>query len=255
MKIHKTSIINKNAQIDKDVEIGAFCIIDNDVKIGSGTKIMPYVHILPYTTIGKNNIIHQGSTIGGVPQDLKFDNEKTELIIGDNNVIREYCTLNRGTSFLNKTEIGSNCLLMAYVHVAHDCIINNSVILANGVQLGGHCEIGYHAIVGGMTPVHQFCKVGDHAFIGGGRVILQDVPPYVLANGEPLKYSGINSVGLRRRNFNTKTRKLIKKAYRLIYLSKLNRTQAIKEIKNNFELTPEIQLILKFIENSDRGLI
>ena len=255
MNIHKTSIVDKSANIANDVEIGPFCIIDHNVTIGSGTKIMPYVHILPYTTIGENNIIHQGSTIGGIPQDLKYDNEKTELIIGNNNVIREYCTLNRGTSFLNKTEIGSNCLFMAYVHVAHDCIIGNSVILANGVQLGGHCEIGYHAIVGGMTPVHQFCKVGEHAFIGGGRVILQDVPPYILANGEPLKYSGINSVGLRRRNFDSETRKVIKDAYKLIYLSKLNRTQAIKEIENNFELTNEIQLILKFIKNSDRGLI
>ena len=138
MKIHKTSIINKNAQLDNDVEIGPFCIIDNDVKIGSGTKIMPYVHILPYTTIGKNNIIHQGSTIGGIPQDLKFDNEKTELIIGDNNVIREYCTLNRGTDVLGKTVIGNNCLFMAYVHIAHDCIVQDKVILAKFSQLTGN---------------------------------------------------------------------------------------------------------------------
>ena len=255
IEIDKTSIVNKNAKIAEGVEIGAYCIVGENVTIGKNTKILPYVQILPGTVIGENNIIHQGSIIGGDPQDLKYSGEETSLIIGDNNNIREFCTLNRGTDNSLQTKIGSNCLLMAYVHVAHDCIINNSVILANGVQLGGHCEIGYHAIVGGMTPVHQFCKVGDHAFIGGGRLILQDVPPYVLANGEPLKYSGINSVGLRRRNFNTKTRKLIKKAYKLIYFSKLNRTQSIKEIKNNFELIPEIQLILKFIENSDRGLI
>ena len=255
MKIDRTSIINKNAIIDNDVEIGSFCIIEENVRIRSGTKIMPYVHILPFTTIGKNNIIYQGSIIGEIPQDLKYNKEKTELIIGDNNVIREYCTLNRGTSDFGKSVIGNNCLLMAYVHVAHDCIIENSVILANGVQLGGHCKIGYHAIIGGMTPVHQFCKVGDHSFIGGGRVILQDVPPFILANGEPLKYSGINSVGLRRRNYDSNTRKLIKKAYKIIYLSKLNTSQAIYEIKSNLERTVEIDLILNFIENSDRGLI
>jgi len=255
MKIHKTSIIHKNTEIAKDVEIGPFCIIDEHVKIGSGTKISPYVHILPHTQIGKNNIIHQGSTIGGNPQDLKFDNEKTSLIIGDNNIIREYCTINKGTDATGKTIIGSNCLLMAYVHVAHDCIVEDNVILANGVQLGGHSEIHYHAIVGGVTPVHQFCKVGKHAFIGGGRVVLQDVPPYILANGEPLQYSGLNSIGLRRRNFNLDTRNLIKKAYKILYLSNFNTSQAITKIKSELQKTNEIQSIINFIKKSDRGLI
>ena len=255
MKIHKTSIIHKNTEIAKDVEIGPFCIIDEHVKIGSGTKISPYVHILPHTQIGKNNIIHQGSTIGGNPQDLKFDNEKTSLIIGDNNIIREYCTINKGTDATGKTIIGSNCLLMAYVHVAHDCIVEDNVILANGVQLGGHSEIHYHAIVGGVTPVHQFCKVGKHAFIGGGRVVLQDVPPYILANGEPLQYSGLNSIGLRRRNFNLETRNLIKKAYKILYLSNFNTSQAITKIKSELQKTNEIQSIINFIKKSDRGLI
>ena len=255
MKIHKTSIIHKNSEIAKDVEIGPFCIVDEYVKIGSGTKISPYVHILPHTEIGENNTIHQGSTIGGNPQDLKFDNEKTSLIIGDNNIIREYCTINKGTDATGKTIIGSNCLLMAYVHVAHDCIVENNVILANGVQLGGHSEIHYHAIVGGVTPVHQFCKVGKHAFIGGGRVVLQDVPPYILANGEPLQYSGLNSIGLRRRNFDLDTRNLIKKAYKILYLSNFNTSQAITKIKSELQKTNEIQSIINFIKKSDRGLI
>ena len=255
MKIHKTSIIHKNTEIAKDVEIGPFCIIDEHVKIGSETKISPYVHILPHTQLGKNNTIHQGSTIGGNPQDLKFDNEKTSLIIGDNNIIREYCTINKGTDATGKTIIGSNCLLMAYVHIAHDCIVEDNVILANGVQLGGHSEIHYHAIVGGVTPVHQFCKVGKHAFIGGGRVVLQDVPPYILANGEPLQYSGLNSIGLRRRNFNLDTRKLIKKAYKILYLSNFNTSQAITKIKSELQKTNEIQSIINFIKKSDRGLI
>ena len=255
MKIHKTSIIDLKAEIDDNVEIGPFCIIDKDVKIGSGTKIMSYVHILPYSTIGKNNTIFQGSTIGAPPQDMKFNNEKTSLIIGNNNIIREYCTINRGTNVTYKTIIGDNCLFMAYVHIAHDCIVEDKAILANGVQLGGHCEIHYHATVGGVTPVHQFCKVGQHSFIGGGRVVLQDVPPFILANGEPLKYSGINSIGLRRRNFDLKTRNLIKRTYKLLYLSNWNTSQALIKIKKEIELTDEVKLIIKFIENSERGLI
>ena len=255
MKIHNTSIIDKDAKIGNNVEIGPFCIIEKNVTIGDNTRILPYVHIHENTQIGKNNTIHQGSVLGGNPQDLKFHNEYSELIIGDNNTIREYCTLNRGTEASGKTIIGSNCLLMAYVHVAHDCIVEDKVILANGVQLGGHSEVHFHATVGGMSPVHQFCKVGQHAFIGGGRVALQDVPPFILANGEPLKYAGINSIGLRRRNFDLETRNLIKKTYKIIYFSKFNRSQAIEEIKNSLKMTDEVKLIIKFIESSDRGLI
>ena len=255
MKIHNTSIIDKDAKIGNNVEIGPFCIIEKNVTIGDNTRILPYVHIHENTQIGKNNTIHQGSVLGGNPQDLKFHNEYSELIIGDNNTIREYCTLNRGTDASGKTIIGSNCLLMAYVHVAHDCIVEDKVILANGVQLGGHSEVHFHATVGGMSPVHQFCKVGQHAFIGGGRVALQDVPPFILANGEPLKYAGINSIGLRRRNFDLETRNLIKKTYKIIYFSKFNRSQAIEEIKNSLKMTDEVKLIIKFIESSDRGLI
>ncbi len=255
MKIHKTSIIHPNSEISNDVEIGPFCIIDENVKIGSGTKLMPYVHVLPHTKIGKNNIFFNGSTIGGLPQDLKFKDEKTSLIIGDNNIFRENCTINRGTESSGKTIIGNSCLFMAYVHVAHDCIIEDKAILANGVQLGGHSEIHYHATVGGITPVHQFCKVGKHAFIGGGRLVLQDVPPYILANSEPLKYAGINSVGLRRRNFDLETRNLIKKAYKILYLSNFNISQAINELEINFQLTDEIKEIINFVKKSERGLI
>ena len=257
INIDKTSIIDKNAQIDDNVTIGPFCNIEGDVKIGKGTKILSNVNILSGTTIGLNNNIHQGTVIGGDPQDLKFSGEKTKLIIGDNNTIREFCTLNKGTEYSGKTIIGSHCLLMAYIHIAHDCVVNDKVILANGVQLGGHSEIGYHATVGGVTPVHQFCKVGMHAFIGGGRVVLQDVPPYILATGEPLQYSGINSVGLRRRNFNQKTRTLIKKVYSFIYRSKFNTKQALEHVKENFKKnnSEEINNIINFIEKSERGII
>ena len=253
--IHNTSIIDKSAHIGDNVTIGAYSIIENNVKIGDGNIIHPYVHIKSGTTIGENNNIFQGTTIGEEPQDLKYDNEKTTLIIGNNNTIRENCTLNRGTTYSNTTIIKNDCLLMAYVHIAHDCIIDDKVILANGVQLGGHVEIGYHATVGGMTPVHQFCKVGQHAFIGGGRVILQDVPPYILATGEPLQYAGVNSIGLRRRNFDQITRNDIKMAYKLIFKSSLNIKQAIQAIKDKMEMTDEIKNIIQFIKDSDRGLI
>jgi len=254
-KIHTTSLIDKDTKIADDVIIGPYSIIDKNVEIDSGTVIGPNVQILDGTKIGKNNRIHGNSIIGGVPQDLKFNGEKSKLIIGDNNTIREFCTLNRGTEHSGKTIIGNKCLLMAYVHVAHDCIIEDKVILANAVQLGGHSLIGYHATVGGVTPVHQFCKIGMHAFIGGGRVVLQDVPPYILATGEPVQYSGINSVGLRRRNFNQKVRSNIKKVYSIIYRSKYNTMQAIEYIKKTMEPSEEVDNILNFIENSERGII
>tara|TARA_B100000029_G_scaffold398661_2_gene397187 strand:+ start:233 stop:1003 length:771 start_codon:yes stop_codon:yes gene_type:complete len=253
--IHKTSIVHAKAELADNVIIGPYCIIEKNVVINEGTVVKPYVQIKSNTLIGKNNTIFQGSVIGEVPQDLKYKGEETFLEIGDNNTIREFCTLNKGTDYAYKTIIGSNCLLMAYTHVAHDCIVGNKVILANGVQLGGHVEIGYHATVGGMTPVHQFCKVGKHAFVGGGRLVLQDVPPYILATGEPLQYSGINSIGLRRRDFDTESRSLIKKAYKLIYKSNLNTKDAISSIKDNFKLTEEIKEIVNFIDNSERGII
>ena len=255
MNIHENSIVHPNANIGNNVSIGAFCIIEDNVTIGEGTILHPYVQVMSGTIIGKNNVLHQGSIIGGDPQDLKYKGEKTSLHIGNNNVIREFCTLNKGTEHSEKTIIGNECLLMAYVHVAHDCVVEDKVILANGVQLGGHAIIEYHATVGGMSPVHQFCKVGTHSFIGGGRVALQDIPPYILATGEPLQYSGINSIGLRRRNFTNEVRNTIKKAYNQIYRSKMNTKQAIEYIDNNFEQTKEIKTIIKFINNSDRGII
>ena len=253
--IHKTSIVDKKAHIGENVTIGPYSIIEDNVSIGDNNLIHPYVHIKSGTTIGNNNKIFQGSILGEVPQDLKYNDEKTTLIIGNNNTIRENCTLNRGTTYSYTTKIKNDCLLMAYVHVAHDCIVEDKVILANGVQLGGHVNIGYHATVGGMTPVHQFCKVGQHSFIGGGRVILQDVPPYILATGEPLQYAGINSVGLRRRDFNQETRNNIKMAYKFIFKSSFNIKQAIQAIEDKMELTDEIKNIIQFIKTSDRGLI
>ena len=235
--------------------IGPYAIIEDHVVIGNNTSIAAHVNIKSYTTIGDNCKIFNGAVIGEIPQDLKFSGEKTELKINNNTTIREFCTLIRGTIDTGKTIIGSNCLLMAYVHVAHDCIIGNNTILSNSVQIGGHGEIDTHVIIGGMTPVHQFCKVGDYAFIGGGYRIVQDVPPYIMAMKEPLQYSGLNSVGLRRHNFSNEAKSDIKKAYQILYQSSFNRAQAIKEIQNNIKPTSYINNILEFINRSTRGLI
>ena len=253
--ISKTAIISQKSSIGNNVTIGDYCIIEDDVIIGDNTIIGPYTIIKKFTEIGKSNTIFSHCVIGEVPQDKKFNNEKTQLIIGNNNTIREFCTLNRGTVDTSLTRIGNNCLFMAYVHVAHDCILENDIILANGVQLGGHVEIYKYAIIGGMTPVHQFCKIGKHAFVGGGLRVVQDVPPYIIANGEPLKFSGINILGLRRRKFTSEQRNNIKKIYKLIYSSDYNISQAIKYIKNNFQADEISVDIIKFIESSSRGLI
>jgi len=253
--ISPSALIDPNAKLGKDVKVGPFAIIEKEVQIGSGTCINAHAHIKSYTTIGNNCRIFNGSVLGEIPQDLKFEGEESELIIGNSTTIREFCTLNRGTKDKGETIVGSNCLIMAYVHIAHDCFVNDHSILANGVQLGGHVEIGEHVTIGGMTPVHQFCHIGNYSFIGGGLRIVQDVPPFILAMGEPLKFSGLNSVGLRRNNFSTETLSLIKQAYSYIYNSDLNRTQAVSQIKLEFNGVDEIDCILNFINNSNRGLI
>ena len=249
------SVISKKAKIGSNVSIGAYCIIEDNVVIGNNTKIDSHTIIKKYTEIGKNCNIFSHCVIGEIPQDKKYNGEKSKLIIGDNNTIREFCTLNRGTKESGFTKIGNNCLFMAYVHVAHDCNLKNDIILANGVQLGGHVTIDNYSIIGGMTPVHQFCKIGMHSFVGGGLRVVQDIPPYIIANGEPLKFSGINILGLRRRKFSNDERDNIKKAYRLIYNSNYNISQAVEKIKNTFNMNDSIQDILDFINSSTRGLI
>jgi len=250
------SIISKKATIGRNVSIGPYCIIEDNVIIGDNTNIGSHTVIKEYTEIGQNCNIFSHCVIGEVPQDKKYNGEKSHLIIGDNNTIREFCTLNRGTVESGLTQVGDNCLFMAYVHIAHDCILQNDIILANGVQLGGHVNIGNYGIIGGMTPVHQFCRIGTHAFVGGGLRVVQDVPPYIIANGEPLKFSGINILGLRRRNFSSNQRNDIKKVYKLIYNSNFNLSQAIDKIENSFDCNDNsIKDIIKFIKASSRGLI
>lgn len=254
-KIHPSAIVSGKAELGSNITIGPFSIIESDTKIGDGTLVFSHSVIKSNTTIGKNCKVFQGAVLGEIPQDLKFENEHSTLVVGNNSTIREYATLNRGTKERGETTIGNNVLLMAYVHIGHDCDVKDNSILANGVQLGGHVTIGINATIGGMTPIHQFCKVGDYAFIGGGFRVVQDVPPFIIAAGEPLKFNGINSIGLRRKEYSSEVRKQIKAAYNLIYRSELNITQAVEKIKKELPNIQEIQNILQFLEKSDRGLI
>lgn len=253
--IHPTAMVDEKARIGQNVSIGPFAVIEQDVVIGDDSVIGPQAYIANGARVGNSCQIHKGAVVSSLPQDLKFGGEKTTLEIGDHTVVREFCTLNRGTLAHGKSVIGKHCLLMAYAHVAHDCIVGDHVILANGVQLGGHVEIHDYAIIGGMTPVHQFCKVGAHAMVGGGYRVVQDVPPFITCSGEPLRYAGVNSVGLKRRGFDAEVINNLKRAYRLIYRAQLNRRQALEKIRNELTQDEHIQALLHFIENSERGLV
>ena len=254
-KLHSTALISANANLGKNVQVGPFSIIEDDVSIGNNTIIGNCTTVCSGTKIGSNSKIFHNCSIGEIPQDLKFTGEDTETLIGDNTIIRENVTINRGTSALGKTEVGSNVLLMAAVHIAHDCIIRDNVIMANMSTLGGHVEIGEYASLGGGVLVHQFCKIGTHVFIGGGFRAVQDVPPYILAVGEPLKFGGINSIGLKRRGFSLDTLSNIKKAYKMYFRSDLTRSKALDTINNNLSNNKEIYNIINFIDNSERGII
>lgn len=253
--IHPTAIVNKKAELAENVSIGPYSIVEGDVHIGEGSQIDSHCLIADGARIGNHCKIHHGAVLSTKPQDLKFGGEMTTLEIGDNTVIREYCDLNRGTKHRGKSRIGRDCFLMAYSHVAHDCFIGDRVILANGVQMGGHVTLEDWVIVGGLVAIHQFCTVGQHAFIGGGCRVSKDVPPYILAAREPLAYNGLNTVGLRRREFSEEVIGSLKKFYRILYRSKLNTSQALERIRSEMEMTPETQIVLDFIKKSERGLL
>lgn len=253
-QIHKTATVSSKAEIGNNVTIGPNAVIEADTKIDDNVIIGANCLVAQYTELKKDVKLFHGAVVGTVPQDLKFGGEKTKLIIGEGTTIREYSMLNRGTSESGKTSIGANCLLMAYSHVAHDCHVGHDVILANAVNLAGHIEIGDFVIIGGVVPVHQFVKIGDHAMIGGGYRVPQDVCPYALAGGYPLKIAGLNRVGLSRRGFKKETLQLLQKAFKILFSSNLNRSQAVEKIKAELEQTDEIKLILDFIKNSTRGM-
>jgi UDP-N-acetylglucosamine acyltransferase len=253
--IHKLSDVHPSAKIADQVEIGPFTSIAADVEIGEGTWIGPNVTIMDGARIGANCRIFPGAVISAVPQDLKFDGEKTTVEIGDRTTIRECVTINRGTKAYGKTSLGEDCLIMAYVHIAHDCIIGNRVILVNSVALAGHVEVGDWAIISGLSAVHQFVKIGNHVMVGGGAMVRKDVPPMITAAGDPLTYAGVNSVGLRRRNYSNEEIRQVQDIYRIIYQSGKNISQAMEIVKSEFEGNTIAQEIIDFISSSDRGLI
>lgn len=247
--------VHPGAKVAQNVVIEPFVTIQNDVEIGEGTWIGPNVTIFSGARIGKNCKIYPGAVIAAEPQDLKFKGEYTTVEIGDNTVIRECVTINRGTTDKNKTVVGSNCLIMAYVHIAHDCMVGNYVILANGVQLAGHIILGDYVFVGGTSAVHQFVNIGPHAMVAGGSLVRKDVPPFVKAAREPLSYAGVNSIGLRRRGFSSDKIEEIQDIYRILYLSGLNNTSAIDKVELEYAATAERDEIINFIRNSERGII
>lgn len=252
--IHPSALIHEAAELGPDVSVGPWTIIGPGVVIGAGTSVGANVLIERDTVLGRGCRIHHGAVLGTDPQDLKFEGEDTQLVVGDRTVIREYATLNRGTRAAGQTVIGSDCMLMAYVHVAHDCQIGDHVILSNAVNMGGHVVIGEWAIVGGLTPIHQFVRIGPHAFVGGATRVSKDVPPYVRAAGSPMELSGLNSVGLRRRGFSEEARLELKRAYRLFFASDLNVSQALERARAELRPLPEVETFLAFVEESERGV-
>ena len=254
VRIHPSAIVDLSAELDAGVTIGPWTMIGPGVRIGAGSTIGPSVLIERNTLLGRECEIHKGAVLGTDPQDLKFRGEDTWLEVGDRTVIREYATLNRGTSAAGRTVVGDDCLLMAYTHVAHDCILGNHVILSNAVNMAGHVELEDWVIVGGVTPIHQFVRVGTHAFVGGGSRISQDVPPFCRAAGSPAKLYGLNSVGLERRGFSPETRMTLKRLYRTLFQSNLNVSQGVAQAREAIEPIPEVVRFLEFVESSERGI-
>lgn len=253
--ISKSAVISNDAVIGENVTVGHFSIIEDGTKISDNCEIHSNVIIHKGSILNKNVKVFSGAIIGNNPLDLKFEGEETTLEIGENTIVREYATISKGTKARKQTIIGKNCFIMSYVHVAHDTIIGNNVILANSVNMGGHVEIDDWAIVGGMTGIHQFVKIGCHSFIAFSSRVTQDIPPYVLAGGEPLSYKGLNIVGLKRRGFSDETISAIKTAYSYIYGKTYNTKEALNVIKESLQLTDEIKNIINFIESSDRGIL
>lgn len=272
-EIHPTAVVHPEAQLGHDVVIGPHAVIGAAVKIGHGCQVGPSavldgnvsvgedcllgpsVMVAGNTTIGRGNRFYHGASIGNGPQDLKHRGEPTFLEIGDDNVFREYCTVHLASREGCTTRIGSNNMLMAYVHIAHNCVIGNEVIMANAVNIAGHVEIDSFATIGGMTPVHQFVRIGAYSMVGGGSRLPQDVPPFIRVAGNPVEVCGINSIGLKRRSFADEEILNIKQAYRLLYRSGLNVGQALERITSDCRLTKNIEDLMAFIRRSERGIV
>jgi UDP-N-acetylglucosamine acyltransferase len=254
--IHPTAIVDAGAKIGADVSIGPYAVIGDEVEIGDGCRIGPHVVIHGPTRIGRNNHIHAHAVLGGDPQDKKFGGERTELIVGDDNIIREFCTLNRGTgSGGGVTRVGDDNWILAYVHIAHDCQVGSHCIFSNNAALAGHVVIGDHVVLAGYTLLHQFCRVGDHAFTAMGAKVNGDVPPYVLVGGEYAQPRGINSEGLKRRGFDAERVRAIRRAYKVLYSSGLPLSEAKAELARMAAEAPDIAALLDFIEGAERPLL
>jgi UDP-N-acetylglucosamine acyltransferase len=253
--INKLASVSADASIAEGVEVGPFTTIYDNVVIGKNTKIGPNVTIYPGTRIGENCEVFPGAVLGAVPQDLKFDGEDTTVEIGNNTVIRECVTIHRGTTDKYKTVVGNNCLIMGYVHIAHDCIIGNNVILANYVGLSGHVQIDDFAILEGKVASQQFMHIGAHAFIAGASLIRKNVPPFVRAAREPLSYAGINAVGLRRRNFSEEDIKLIENVYRILFVQNNNISKGIAALREELPSSAILEEVVSFINSSEKGII
>jgi UDP-N-acetylglucosamine acyltransferase len=254
--IHPTAIIHPNARLADDVQVGAYSIIGEHVEIGAGTTIASHVVIEGHTRIGKNNRIFQFASLGSMPQDKKYAGEPTRLEIGDNNLIRECCTLNTGTvQDAGVTRVGSNNWILSYTHIAHDCQIGSNIVMSNSVQLAGHVHVDDYATLGAFVGAHQFCKVGAYAMVGAGSLLFQDLPPYLMVGGNPAAPHGINSEGLKRRGFSSEAIMSIKRAYKTLYRSGLSLEQAKQEINAQAAETPELKLFTDFIARSTRGIL
>jgi UDP-N-acetylglucosamine acyltransferase len=254
-RIHPSAIISPDADIADDAEIGAFVIIGENCRVGSGSVIAARATLERNVTLGENVNVGIGTILGGLPQDLKFAGEETSVEIGDGTVIREYATINRGTAHSFKTTVGQNCLIMSYVHLAHDCHIGNHVILSNVVQLAGHVTVEDRAIISGLSAAHQFVRIGRNSFIGGMSRVAKDIPPFLKAVGSPVKLYGLNTIGLQRNGMDEATILELKRAYRLLFRSDLNITQAIERAQNELEPLAEVQELIRFVEASERGVV
>ncbi len=253
-EIHDTAIVHPGARLGENVSIGPYSVIGEHVEIGDNCTIGSSILLDGNTVMGADNRVFHGASIGTVPQDLKYRGAKSSLVIGDRNVFREFVTINIATNEGERTYIGNNNLLMAYVHVAHNCWIGDNVVLANSVNLAGHVTIYDYVIVGGVVPIHQFVSIGAHSIIGGGSRVPKDIPPFIKVAGNPPRVGGLNSIGLKRRGFTIEQRSLIKKAFCMLYREDLNVTQAVGKIEMELPQTPEIEMLVDFVRKSKRGI-
>lgn len=254
VRLHPTALVDPAAHLGEDVEVGPFAIVGPDVTVGDGCRIAARATLERHVRLGRGVRVGIGSVVGGEPQDLKFGGEETWVEIGDHTVLREYSTVNRGTSASGVTRVGAGCFLMSYVHVAHDCRLGDGVIIANGTQLAGHVTIQDRAILSGLVAVHQFVTIGAMAFVGGASRVNQDIPPFVKAVGNPVELYGLNTIGLRRANYPPETVSALKRAYRLCFNSDLNLTQAQERARQELPPLPEVDLLLQFVSSTVRGV-